>query len=57
MKKFIPSKRNLYIADINGLCKCYKHKKTWKEGAEFKKGRRPIYKLGGACKECVLLTL
>jgi hypothetical protein len=46
--------RHLLIADMDGLCMCYKHGRKWLEGADFKKGRRPKYKLGGACKECVM---
>jgi hypothetical protein len=48
--------RHLLIADMNGLCKCYKHGYLWREGADFKKGRRPKYGPGGACKKCVLKT-
>jgi len=55
-KEWRPSGRNIYIADIDGCCKCYKHNRIWLEGADFKLGRRPKYKLGGACKECVLLA-
>jgi hypothetical protein len=50
------NKRHMYIADYDGLCMCYKHRRKWREGENFKLGRRPVYKLGGACKECVTLS-
>lgn len=49
--------RNRYIEDNNGICMCYKHRRIWMQGADFKKGRRPYNKSGGACKECVLKTI
>ena len=48
--------RNSYIEDNHGICMCYKHRRVWREGADFKLGRRPRTGPGGACKECVLKT-
>ena len=45
-----------YIEDNHGMCMCYKHRRIWREGADFKLGRRPRIGPGGACKECVLKT-
>lgn len=49
--------RSRYIEDNNGICMCYKHRRIWREGADFKKGRRPCDRPGGACKECVSKTI
>lgn len=46
--------RSEYIEDNNGMCMCYKHRRIWREGADFKLGRRPRVGPGGACKECCL---
>jgi len=43
-----------YIEDNHGICMCYKHRRIWREGADFKLGRRPRTGPGGACKECCL---
>jgi len=54
MRQIRSSNRNRYIEDNHGTCMCYKHRRVWYEGAEFKKGRRPRTGPGGACKECCL---
>lgn len=46
--------RSRYIEDNDGICMCYKHRRIWREGADFKLGRRPRVGPGGACKECCL---
>ncbi len=49
--------REQYIEDNNGICMCFKHRRVWREGADFRRGRRPRIRLGGACRECVLKTI
>lgn len=46
--------RSRYIEDNHGMSMCYKHRRIWREGADFKLGRRPRVGPGGACKECCL---